>query len=134
MYHDVTIVGNLGSDPVLRTITTSGGDVPVCNFNVATNRRWTGSDGQPKEATVWWRISLWRRQAENAAKYLSKGRQVFIVGHMVPNPDGSPKAYTRDDGTAAASYDVQADTIKYLGPAGQYQDVPGAPMADDEPF
>ena len=44
MYQKVTIVGNLGNDPEMR-YTASG--VPVTRFSVATNRRWTGADGNP---------------------------------------------------------------------------------------
>ncbi len=46
MFQKITIVGNLGGDPDMRYTPT--GD-PVTNFNVATNRKWKGSDGQPVE-------------------------------------------------------------------------------------
>ena len=44
MYHKITIVGNLGRDPELR-YTDDG--TPVCDFSVATNRRWHRPDGRP---------------------------------------------------------------------------------------
>ena len=75
MYQKVIIVGNLGGDPELRY--TPQGD-PVTSFSVATNRRWTGRDGQPGEETCWFRVSVWGKQAESCNQYLSKGRQVLV--------------------------------------------------------
>ncbi|NJN82666.1 MAG: single-stranded DNA-binding protein, partial [Caldilineaceae bacterium] len=43
MYQQITLIGNLGSDPEMR-YTPSG--VPVTSFSVAVNKRWTGQDGQ----------------------------------------------------------------------------------------
>ena len=56
MYHTIIIVGNLGRDPEMR-YTPSG--QAVTNFSVATNRKYTNSDGQSVEETIWFRISAW---------------------------------------------------------------------------
>ena len=50
----LTIIGNLGQDPEMR-YTPSG--KPVANFSVASNRSWTGQDGEKHEQMVWYRIS-----------------------------------------------------------------------------
>ena len=57
MLQELTLIGNLGGDPELRH-TTSGS--AVCNFSLATNRKWTGADGNPQEETVWFRVASWR--------------------------------------------------------------------------
>lgn len=118
-YQKVIIVGNLGRDPEMR-YTADG--TPVTNFSVATSRRWTNQDGSQGEETVWWRVTAWRRRAEIAAQYLSKGRQVMVEGRMSPDREtGGPRIWTGQDGVARASYELTADNIVFLQGGG---DVP----------
>ncbi len=113
MYQKIIVVGYLGSDPQKR-ITLEG--TPVTNFSVATNRQWNNSDGSKGEETVWFRVTAWRQLAETCHKYLKKGRQVLIEGHLVPDPaTGGPRVYQRRDGTAGASFEVRALTVRFLG-------------------
>jgi single-strand DNA-binding protein len=116
VYQKVTLIGNLGRDPEMR-YTPSG--VPVTNFSVAANRRWTNSDGSPGEETVWIRVTAWRRLAEVCNEYLAKGRQVYIEGTLKPDPDtGGPRVYERNDGSYGASYELTASMVKFLGGNG----------------
>ena len=113
MYQKVIIAGNLGSDPEMRYMPDG---TPVTNFSVATNRRWTDASGEPKEETVWFRVSVWRRQAEVANEYLSKGRQVLVEGRLRADPDtGGPRVWTGQDGTVRASYELTADSVRFIG-------------------
>lgn len=113
MFQKVTIVGNLGGDPDLRY--TPSGD-PVCNFNVATNRKWTGQDGQPAEETVWFRVSVWGKQAESCNTYLNKGRQVLCEGRLTPDKaTGGPRIWTDNEGNARSGFDLRAFEVKFLG-------------------
>jgi single-strand DNA-binding protein len=73
------LIGNLGRDPELK-YTPSG--VPVCTFSIATTERYKDQDGNPQEKTEWHNIKVWRKQAEVAAEYLKKGRQVYIEGRI----------------------------------------------------
>ncbi|MGC8837132.1 MAG: single-stranded DNA-binding protein [Anaerolineae bacterium] len=117
MYHKVIIIGNLGNDPQMR-YTPEG--IPVTTFSVATNRRWTNPDGSPGEETIWWRVTAWRKLAETCNQFLSKGRQVYIEAQMRPDPNtGGPRIWTGNDGTARASYEVTAITVKFLGARGE---------------
>jgi single-strand DNA-binding protein len=122
-YQKLIIVGNLGRDPEMR-YTADG--TPVTSFSVATNRRWTSSDGSQGEETVWFRVSAWRRQAEVAAQYLSKGRQVMVEGRLQPDrATGGPRIWTGQDGVARASYEVTADRIIFLSGRGDTTDGSG---------
>ena len=122
-YQKVIIVGNLGRDPEMR-YTPDG--TPVTSFSVATNRRWTNSDGTPGEETVWFRVSVWRKSAENVAKYLAKGRQVMVEGRLTPDrTTGGPRVWTGQDGTPRASYELTADRVIFL--TGRTE----GPAADD---
>lgn len=116
MYQKIVIVGNLGGDPEMRY--TPQGDA-VTSFNVATNRRWTGGDGQPAEETTWFRVSAWGKQAESCNQYLSKGRQVLVEGRLTPDREtGGPRIWESNDGDKRASYEIRALTVQFLGGTG----------------
>jgi single-strand DNA-binding protein len=117
MYQKVVIVGNLGSDPEMRYMPDG---TAVTNFSVATNRRWTDrASGEPREETTWFRVSAWRQQAELANEYLSKGRQVLVEGRLRPDPQtGGPRMWTGQDGSVRASYELNADVIRFIGGRG----------------
>ena len=113
MYQKIVIVGNLGRDPEMR-YTPSG--QPVTNLSVATNRKWTSADGTPGEETIWFRVSVWGKQAETCNQYLSKGRQVLVEGRLRPDPaTGGPRIWTRQDGTPGASFEITALNVRFLG-------------------
>ena len=113
MYQKIIIVGNLGRDPEMR-YTPQG--TPVTNLSVATNRKWTSADGTPGEETIWFRVSVWGKQAETCNQYLSKGRQVLVEGRLRPDPaTGGPRVWTRQDGTPGASFEITALNVRFLG-------------------
>ena len=116
MYQRLIIVGNLGNDPELR-YTPSG--QAVTNLSVATNRKWTGNDGQTHEETVWFRVSVWGKQAEICNQYLSKGRQILCEGRLTPDREnGGPRVWQAQDGKWRASYEMMADIVRFLGGRG----------------
>lgn len=135
MYQRLVIVGNLGQDPEMRY--TSDG-TPVTNFSIATNRRWTASDGSQGEETVWFRVTVWRRMAEVCNEYLEKGRQVLVEGRLNSDPEtGGPRVWTGRDGQPRASFEVTAQTVKFLGRAGAAPGAgpgqgPGEPPPEEE--
>jgi single-strand DNA-binding protein len=75
----VTLIGRLGRDPEMR-YTASG--TAVCTFTLATNRFRQGTDGQPQEETDWHTVVTWDKLAETCNQFLSKGRLVFVEGHL----------------------------------------------------
>ena len=105
-FNKITIVGYLGRDPELR-YTADG--TPVCTFSVATTERRKDKGGEFRDVTTWFRVSCWRRQAEAASQYLSKGRQVYIEGRL------SQQEYTDRDGNPRTSLEVQASDVQFLG-------------------
>lgn len=110
MYQQITLIGNLGNDPEMR-YTPSG--VAVASFSLAVNRSWTGQDGQRQDKTTWFRVSVWNKQAETVSQYLSKGRQVLVIGEME-----EARAYTDRDGNTRASLEVKAQSVRFLGQRG----------------
>jgi len=75
----VILIGRLGKDPEMRF--TPGGRA-VTNFTMATNEYWTDQNGERQERTEWHRIVTWGKLAENCAKLLGKGKQVYIEGRI----------------------------------------------------
>lgn len=130
MYQKIIIIGRLGRDPEMRY--TQGGQA-VTSFSVATDRRWTDSNGQQQERTVWFRVSAWRRLAETCNQYLSKGRLVMVEGELQ-----EPKPYQSRDGEWRASLDITAREVKFLGGRGDTGGSPApsqssAPAAPSDP-
>jgi len=107
MYQQITLVGNLGNDPEMR-YTPSG--VPVTSFSLAVNKSWTGQDGQKQDKTTWFRITTWRKQAEIVSQYLTKGRQVLVIGEVE-----EARPWTDKDGNQRASLEVTATTVRFIG-------------------
>ena len=149
MYQKIVIVGRLGRDPEMRYMPDG---TAVTQINVATDRRWTDkATGQPVQETTWFRVSVWGRQAESTNQYLTKGSLVLVEGHLRSDPQtGGPKLFTRQDGTAGASFEISAENVRFLSSRGEtgsssnYADEPasaprggGRPAAqevDDIPF
>lgn len=131
MYQQITLIGNLGNDPDMK-YTPSG--VPVANFSLAVNRSWTGQDGQRQDKTTWFRVAVWGKQAESVAQYLTKGRQVLVVGEVE-----EAKAFTDRDGNARATIEVKALNVRFLGqkeeggvPGAAPQAPPSKTIVDDD--
>ncbi|MBV7326801.1 single-stranded DNA-binding protein [Chloroflexi bacterium TSY] len=109
MYQQLTLVGNLGHDPEMR-YTPNG--TPVTSFSLAVNRSWTDHNGDRQERTTWFRISIWNKQAEVCAQYLTKGRQVLVIGEV-----NEARPWIDQEGNARASLEVTARQVQFLGSA-----------------
>ena len=101
----VFLIGRLSRDPELRH-TTSG--MPVCQINVAISRPVSqGSEPQ----TDFINVVVWNKQAENVARYLSKGRQVAIEGRI------QTRNYDNTEGKRIYVTEVIASNVEFLGSA-----------------
>ena len=131
MYQKIIVVGNLGGDPTMQYFSDG---TAVTNFSLATNRKWTDRQtGEIQEETTWFRVTVRGRQAEAANTYLSKGRQVMVEGRLRPDPvSGGPRLWTRQDGTVAASFELTASEVKFLGGSGESG--PPAQNDSERPF
>ena len=111
MFHTIIIVGNVGRDPEMR-YTPSGS--AVTSFSVASSRNYKSREGTPVKETVWFRITCWGRQAEYASNYVRKGHKILVEGRLVADPSGNPRIFTRSDGTAGASFEINASNLQLL--------------------
>lgn len=101
----VILVGRLGQDPELKSV---GNSQSVARLNVATSEAWTDKNGQKQERTEWHRVVVWGRQAENCAKHLAKGRQVYVEGRLQTRK-------WEDNGQTKYSTEIVANTVQFLG-------------------
>jgi single-strand DNA-binding protein len=139
-FNRITIVGYLGRDPELR-YTPDG--TPVCDFSVATTERRKDRSGETQDITTWFRVTVWRRQAELAGQYLSKGKQVYVEGRLIQ------REFQDRDGNTRYSLDVTASDIQFIGSRGEegppsreessarprVQEAAAAPVTEDDiPF
>lgn len=133
----VILVGNLGADVELKHTPSNKA---VANLRIATTETYKDKSGQRQEKTEWHRVTVWGDSAENCAKYLAKGRSVYVEGKL------ETRSYDKD-GQKHYSTDVVADRVVFLGGGGERsegasdsrrpakRDAPAAPADDsDVPF
>lgn len=75
----VILIGRLGKDPDVRTFETG---VKKASFSMATSEYRKDKDGNRVELTEWHNIICWRNLAENAEKYLNKGKMIYLEGKL----------------------------------------------------
>lgn len=131
----VILVGRLGQDPELRA-TTSGQN--VCTLSLATSKTWT-KDGKKETKTEWHRVILWGNHAENARKYLKKGRLLYIEGEL------QTRSWEDQQGQKRYATEILGQNIQFLESNGDKKSdnydgyepefsSNSRPMDDDIPF
>ena len=116
----VILIGRLARDPEMRT-TNSG--VTMTRFTLAVSRPFNSQDG--KDQTDFIGCIVWRRQAENVAKYCTKGSQVAIEGRIQTG------SYDAQDGTKRYTTDVVCDSVTFLGSKSSNNNFNDADAAPD---
>jgi single-strand DNA-binding protein len=105
----VTLIGNVGADPEIRT---TGAGVKVARVSLATNEVWNDRDGQKQERTEWHRLTFWDKLADVVEQYVKKGDRMYAEGAL--------KYSTTDDGKGNVKYytDITVREMVMLGGAG----------------
>lgn len=127
-FNSVVLLGRLSRDPQLRYV---GNGAPVCSFSVATNHRYTKSDGQKAESVTFVDVDVWRRLAELCSQFLKKGRMVLVTGMLKQDRWVDPKTQQN-----RSKLKVIAREVKFLGPkpdAGPAGDRDPEPETEAEP-
>ncbi len=105
----VMIIGRLTQDPESKTIPQGA---TVTTFSVATNRSWKDQQGVQKDVTEFHNVVAWRKLAEICAQYLTKGKQVYIEGHL------QTRNWEGQDGKKNYRTEIIADNMIMLGNKG----------------
>lgn len=124
-YQQTIVVGNVGKDAELKYLQNGQA---VCNFSLAVGERWNNSAGEPQEKTTWFRVALWGQPAENLYQYITKGKQVMVIGTI------DARAYAGSDGQPAASLELRARDVRLMGRKDEQGDNGGAVVSGDIPF
>lgn len=101
----IFIAGNLTGEPELRY----AGKTSVCTFSIASNRTYTTVNGDQKEDTCFVGVTVFGKQAESCAQYLTKGRGVLIEGRL------SYQTWIGDDGAKRSKHEITAEHVTFLG-------------------
>ena len=75
----VLLMGNLTRDPELR-VTPKG--TSICQFSLAINRQFKMESGETREEVIFVDIEAWGKQGETIAKYVTKGRPLYVEGRL----------------------------------------------------
>ncbi len=120
----VILVGHLGKDPEVRYLE---GGVSVASFPLATTETFN-KDGRKVEQTEWHNIVLWRSLADVAAKYLQKGKLVYIEGKL------RTRSFEDKEGIKKYTTEIVAENFTMLGRKTDFEsDVPKSAVKPD-PF
>jgi single-strand DNA-binding protein len=101
----VILVGHLGKDPEVRHLE---GGVAVASFPLATSETFN-KDGRKVEQTEWHNIVMWRGLADVAAKFLQKGKLVYIEGKL------RTRSFEDKEGVKKYTTEVVAENFTMLG-------------------
>ncbi|HEY0245132.1 MAG TPA: single-stranded DNA-binding protein [Mucilaginibacter sp.] len=101
----VILIGHLGKDPEVRYLE---GGVSVASFPLATTETFN-KDGRKVEQTEWHNIVLWRSLADVAAKFLQKGKLVYIEGKL------RTRSFEDKEGVKKYTTEVVAENFTMLG-------------------
>lgn len=104
MLNHIVMMGRLTRDPELRT----AGETPVCSFRIACDRDFKSKDGETLTDFV--DVVVWRKLAENVAKYFAKGRMAVVEGRLQIRP------WVDDDGNKRYNTEIVAEHV-YFGDA-----------------
>lgn len=110
------LVGHLGKNPDIRYLE---GGVSVVSFPLATSETFN-KDGRKVEQTEWHNIVMWRGLADVAAKFLQKGKLVYIEGKL------RTRSFEDKEGNKKYTTEVVAENFTMLGRKTDFED-------DDEP-
>jgi single-strand DNA-binding protein len=109
-FNRVILLGNLTRDPQLRYLPSN---MAVCEFGLATSRRWRDRDGNQKEEVCFIDVEAFGRQAETINQYLTKGRSVLIEGHLRLD------TWTGQDGQKRSKHRVVVESFQFVGGRGE---------------
>ena len=127
----VNLMGNLGNDPVKKTVK----DTTVTEINIAVNK--PGRSREENLPPTWFRVSFWGNLGDRLEKAgAKKGTTLFVTGTL------EVREYTKTNGEKGVSLEVRANEFQFAG-GGNRQDegstTPSSPISevesdDDLPF
>lgn len=124
------LIGNVGNDPEVRYLENNsqnpGSNPKYARFRLATTERYVDRSGNRQENTEWHTVIAWRNSADVAEKFIRKGTQVFVEGHL------RTRQWQDQTGAKRETTEIIVDNLQLLGKRPDGQDAPqgyGQPAA-----
>ena len=108
MLNKVLLIGYAGADSEMKF---TAAPKPVANFSLAVKEVYKNGDGEKKTNTLWIRCVAWRRWAEIAGEFISKGKFLYVEGRL------QFRSYEDREGKKHDVTEVVVTTLRLLGPA-----------------
>lgn len=110
--NQVIIIGRLVRDPEIKYTSTG---TPVTKFSIANNAGYTQGN-EKKDVVNFFDINVWGNQAENCSKYLKKGSQVAIDGHLRQN-----RWVDQATGKNVSKVEIVANSVQFLSTGQKFE-------------
>ncbi len=121
MVNKVILVGNVGSDPEVRTFEDGG---KMARVNIATNERiYNPSTQEWKDHTEWHTLTFNRRTANVVEMYVRKGSQIYVEGKL------RTRQWEDENKIRRYSTEVSVDELRLLGRRGDNERPSAPPMS-----
>ena len=104
--NSVKLIGRIGQDPEVKTLDKGN---KFAKFSLATSDSFTGKDGSKQEQTQWHNIVMWGNLAGICEKYLKKGKEIAIDGHL------TYRTYEDKNGTKHTISEIIANEMLFVG-------------------
>ncbi|MBR6001794.1 MAG: single-stranded DNA-binding protein [Bacteroidales bacterium] len=113
----VMLIGNVGKDPEIRYLDQNSpqSSAKVASFPLATSERFRDRNGETRENTEWHNIVAWRNSADVVERFVKKGTQLYIEGHL------RTRSWTDQANAKHYTTEIVVDSLQLLGrrPDGQ---------------
>lgn len=122
--NQVTLIGRLGKDPVVRTLPDGGA---VANMSIATDESFKNQQGTKVDKTEWHSVVAFGKLAETCSDYLKKGRLICAQGKL------RTRDWTDKDGIKRYTTEVVMSNMHFLDSVKKNDSAPEPPppMSDD---
>lgn len=108
MINKVTLIGNVGTQPDVRTYNGS----KVAKIRLATSERWKDNTGNQREQTEWHTVVVWGKLAEFVEQRINSGSRLYVEGSI------HYSSYEKN-GETRYTTEINATTIKLLNDSHQ---------------
>jgi len=125
MVNKVTLIGNLGRDPEVRTLENGA---KVATFTLATNENYKDRNDTWQTQTEWHNIVVWRFLAEKAERELKKGSLVYLEGKI------THRKYQDKEGVERFVTEIVANTMNSLEKRENSSRMPPLPSVENDPI
>jgi single-strand DNA-binding protein len=115
-YNLVILMGNITKDPEVKYLPDG---TAVCEIGIAVNKKFKNKAGEEKEKVTFAGVVFWGKQAENVAKFFSKGKPIFIEGELEQD------TWTDTDGKKQTKTKIRGNQWQFCGgDRGQREESP----------